>query len=300
MLKCYTISSLKSLKEFPNLDVCQFTLNFRTPPGKRKTVELLKTLSKASSTKVIVHYDFIFIASRFAMFASKIQEDIINELCSILEYSAYDSRILGVVMHTDFPIKKAVLINPTLENFKEEYKSSIWNIPNPETVLSSLDTVLEDNLLAFCNALNSAIIKRNLVTRANVYFENTTKVGPNNQGSFGSLLDFYDKHKPAHIGLCLDSEHFFAVDGSYPFDITGISAPLIYHLNTIPSEVLPKSKKDRHSLTTITECSVVPLQSYLTFTDYLEGLGIPYVREVKEETMFRELNQLQELGVYGQ
>ena len=97
MLKCYTISSLKSLQVLPTLDVCQFTLNSRTPPGRRKTVELLKTLSKTCKTKVLIHYDFIYIASRFAMLNRRHRNDIIDEIVSIMSYSSYDNRIIGIV-----------------------------------------------------------------------------------------------------------------------------------------------------------------------------------------------------------
>ena len=299
MLKCYTISTLKALREIPNLDVCQFTLNARMFPGKRKTVELLKSLSKTCSTKVIVHYDFIYIASRFSLFAPHVRKAIIDEICSILHYASYDNRIIGIVMHTDFPLKKEVLQKPTVETLQEEYKSSLFSIENPEFVINNIDNIVYYNLRDFFETLEQAIQSKGIKTNKRVYLENTTKVGPKNQGNLYQLIDFCTKSKFPHIGICIDSEHCFAVDGIFPFDITGIDVPIIYHLNTIPSEVEPRSKKDRQSFTTLTECSKLSLQQYINFIDYLEGLNIPYVREVKEETMFREMKQLEELGLYG-
>ena len=62
------------------------------------------------------------------------------------------------------------------------------------------------------------------------------------------------------------------------------------HLNTIPAEVSPCSCKDRHSETDISECSLNSIDYYKAYSESLDKLGIPWVREVKEEAMTRELN----------
>jgi len=299
MLKCYTITSLKSLQQMPALDVCQFTLYSGMFPAKRKTVELLKSLSKTCQTKVIVHYDFIYIASRFGMFSERVQSEIINEVVDILQYASFDNRILGIVMHTDYPVKSSVVQDPTPDTILSELRSSIWNSDIVNIITTHLDNIVEWNLQQFCTALESALEYHGIKTPIRVYLENTTKVGPNDLGSFDNLLKFVTTHNFPHIGLCFDSEHHFAVTGEFVTNVSHIDVPLIYHLNTIPEEVNPFSKKDRHSFTTLTECSVNTLKKYVALTEHLEKLHIPYVREVKEETMFREIEQLQGLGIYG-
>ena len=175
-----------------------------------------------------------------------------------------------------------------------EYSSGFWKIEDAQKLVDNMDNVLNINLFEFCNTLERTLVERNIQSPIKVYLENTTKVGPDLQGNFDSLYKFCKTHNFPHIGLCLDSEHYYAVEGTFPWDISIIDVPLVYHLNTIPEEVAPKSFKDRHSFTTLSECSLNTLDQYLILIDNLNKNKIPFVREVKEETMFREMEQLQE------
>lgn len=295
MIPNYCISSLKTLRDLPCLNIAQFTLNYRLFPSKRKTVQLLKDLSPFHDTDIIIHYDYIYIASRFKYFASFVQTAILDEIVSIMKYAQSNPHIIGIVMHTDSSFQRQLLCASD-DKICSAYSKDIWNIDAVLEGIKSPSFVI-DSIEYFCNQLYHYWYSFNSSNPGcNLYLENTTKVSPNNEGTVDSILSFLsDSPYSNFIGLCWDTEHDYAVTGRFlsKDDINTVLSyriPLLVHLNTIPKEVHPFSKKDRHSTTTISECSLYNKEYYEQLSDYMCGLKIPFVREVTESTMYREMN----------
>ena len=75
--------------------------------------------------------------------------------------------------------------------------------------------------------------------------------------------------------------------------LPGVGVSTMLHLNCIPKEVAPFSNKDRHSHTTIFECTLNHEDAYIEIARRIP-YSVPWVREVKGETRDRELKQLEE------
>lgn len=301
----YTISSLRSLNELPKMNCVQFTLNSRTFPGRRQTVKLLKELHPYHNSDVIIHYDFIYIVSRYAMFKRDVKDAILAECAQIMQYACKDSHIKGIVMHTDWSLKKK--IKKTSDYSKviiDDYQGSVWNRDAIRCDIEKhYDNWLEHNIYKFCSDLFWYLNQNSMKVGCKIYLENTTKIGPDNyQGTLAHLKTILDQcPKLTELcGLAIDTEHYFAVHGEYP-DVQelcnlckGSGIDVIVHLNTTPKEVLPKSCKDRHSDTTLFECSVNDSSYYTAMAQFLTDNNIPWVREVKEDTMYREMKQIED------
>lgn len=295
MKRNYTISGLKALP-IEGLDLAQVTLNSRVFPSKRSTVYSLKELrASGCNTPIIIHYDFIYIASRYGFLSKFVRDAIIAELKGLDYYIKSDSNVLGIVMHTDYPLKKEFMKAQDKSSFiNDSYKASIWD---KESILHITDTcktpgeVLSYNLLEF----KEDIVKAGISTK--IYLENTTKT-VDDVGTFKWLWGFIEHNKAKDVfGLCYDTEHQYAINGEW-FNsellkfIKDSGIDVMVHLNTVPEEVKPFTKKDKHSFTTIYECSLHDALFYKSYADALDRLDIPWVREVKQETMEREWNLL--------
>lgn len=101
-------------------------------------------------------------------------------------------------------------------------------------------------------------------------------------------------------GLCIDIEHLYASHGITlggvenllrSYSISG-GLPLLVHLNAIPKGVRPYRRLDRHSKTSLSECSVYSLEDYKSFVYTCKELGIPCIREVNKSVMERETKDL--------
>lgn len=284
----YCLSSMKELLQVKDMPYAQVTLNGRVFPAKRKTVEHLKNYN--SPTEVIIHYDFIWIASRYLFFSQKVKKAILQELAELMTCP----KIRGIVMHTDFPLRKEVYTaepqnqKAAVNNY---YTASAWDIPLIKGSLTS-DDIVRDSINALF--LDLRIVVPNPVNK--IYLENTTRTilcAPDAYyGTPKHLVDIISTYTDMskYFGVCIDTEHQFAVTGSYDIQLPfGISA--MVHLNTIPTEVLPCSGKDRHSSTTIYECSRCSPEYYIGIANDLAALGVPVIREVKDSTRLREIEQ---------
>ena len=121
-------------------------------------------------------------------------------------------------------------------------------------------------------------------------------MGPNGEATIQWLIELFHKYPALSsvFGIAYDTLHQYAVDGTWLTtaevkEINDHICPVIVHLNTVPEEVTPGSRRDRHSLTTIYECSKNTADYYKAYAKSLDKAGIVWVREVKEETMLREL-----------
>jgi len=302
MISNYTISNLQALKVLPKLDVAQFTLNSHTFPSHRKVVENLSSMRDCHKTRLYIHYDYVYIISRFAMFSPVLQKVIVDEIESIMNYKSHGgNEVQGIIMHTDFPYRKTIYQTSGLskEFVSGVYSSTIWN---PETAYSLYQQYIEPGDLKGLyyhsfNLFYHCVKSRLSEFSVPIYLENTTKVPITPElvvpGTVDFLIEYLQSnpHTTDLYGLCLDTEHDFAVTGEFRFP-SSVDFNVLVHLNTIPAEVSAKSLKDLHSNTTLFECSVNPMEFYIDYIKKLADLDIDFVREVKYETMVRELDQL--------
>lgn len=288
----YCIGSPTDL-EGQSLDVAQYTLNGRQHPSKRYTLNALKKCAPLySDTDLIVHYDYIYIVSRYGMFGDSTRTPIIKEVTDVLCYD--NPRIKGLVMHTDFPIKSSVLYDSS--KVASEYGGNLWNQQRITDAIGMDDSV-EWSISRFHEDLKEYLASKGLEPKRKVYLENTVHLGPMGQGSVAYLRDLVVRNGWGDLlGVCVDMEHEYAATGLDYVDLdlfkelTDVS--LMVHLNAIPDEVKPCNHKDRHSATTLSECSVRDIDSYSKLIDHLDASDIPWVREVYTETREREQMQL--------
>lgn len=187
--------------------------------------------------------------------------------------------------------------------------------------ISFVDT--EDQSLIFCHKwykfafetfyldLKEALGKKKITNpRFKIYIENTVKtthrlkesdvVNPSGTmfavpGTITNILA-HIQNKQDLFGACWDLEHSYASndlvlsdDFHELIEVKDLAKNLLIHLNTIESGVKRGSFKDLHSKTTISECSVHDYYYYIALAKQLDIMNIPYIREVKADTMEVEL-----------
>ena len=181
---------------------------------------------------------------------------------------------------------------------EDNYKGAVWDTDAIKGSTELIDSgfIIEKSICEFYKDFK----EHNANISVKVFLENTTKVGPSMQGSLKWIEDVIVEHDMQDVyGIVYDTEHHFAVTGEWleecKIKLLKDKFDIIVHLNTVPSDVVPGSKKDSHSFTTIQECSQHSLEYYQQYINMLESYSIPWVREVKEETMEREWKQLEAL-----
>ena len=139
--------------------------------------------------------------------------------------------------------------------------------------------------------------------RRKIYLENTVKTSiPCSIYKFPTTF-LQDSIYPVKdvFGVCVDTEHIYASHGvelqsavNLAVDVLpGYGISTMLHLNCIPKEVAPFSNKDRHSHSTIFECTLNHEDAYINIVRSIPYY-VPWVREVKGETRDRELKQIEE------
>lgn len=287
----YCAGSISELSQFQDYPYVQVTMNGRVFPSRRDYVSKVK--SYIGQTKLVLHYDFIYILSRYSLFAPYVKQAILNELIALT--SIKQDNFVGIVMHTDFPFQQKFISDSSVDSALKLYDKAIWNqeVFRKFKEIDVYSSILVDSLLLFYKDYKSC----HGVANTKIFLENTTKtyvppLGTPIIGSSTFLSEVLQKYPDltSLFGLCVDTEHQFAVSGYQDVHITqGIDA--IVHLNTIPPEVEPFSKKDRHSFTTIYECSQKDSCWYQQQASDFMLQHIPVIREVKDETRIREIEQ---------
>lgn len=294
MTNNYTTTASEIKESSIKFGTAQITLNGRVFPGKRKTREMLTDLLVNYNDKfgkLIVHYDFIYIASRYAMFAQHVKQAIVQEVKDIWELSSLYPKIQGIVFHTDYPLAKEFFKAEDRNKFLEDkYKAGIWNVEAIKELAENPDTIVSTSIVEFLNDVD----KYWTPGMCPLFIENTTKVATAYEGTIEGLRKILLNHYQYQCaGLCYDTEHEFAVTGKLPtveyLKELNHEVPLLVHLNTIPQEVKAESRKDRHSFTMLSECSQLQVDDYDKLINFMDLHWIDWVREVKKETMLREI-----------
>lgn len=158
-------------------------------------------------------------------------------------------------------------------------------------------------LTTFNTDLLMCIGERVIETECKIYIENsahlTSAGGASKESPFVAAGLLHNALITAGLGplygVCWDTEHAYAADDLDISDqetfvnMIQMNPRVLVHLNTVEKGVTRGSGKDRHSVTSVYDCSVYPSEYYFGLAALLEKLNIPYIREVKTETMMAEL-----------
>lgn len=298
MKRNYTVAGFKDYEGMRLCDTAQMVVSRHMFPASRNVAKWLDDIISVEKigTKLIVHMDYLYIVTRYGIFKEHVKRAILNEMHAILAYAnQHQDQILGIVMHTDFPIRQEIYKKGM--PVRAVYEDKVYDLDRIEKFATGYawESLLNDALVSFWHDLGGASY-----TGVKIYLENTTKIMSvnDNLGSLEWLKEYCYAYGNLY-GLCIDTEHLYASTGQgldYVSSFIAIhtQVSLMCHVNAIPSEVSPKSKKDRHSDTTLFECSVNEFSKYKALIELLESRNIPWVREVSSETMLREIEQLEE------
>lgn len=307
-IRNYCISNPESLRKLPELEQAQFTLNSRMYPAKRvNTVEGLRLMKPQHNTQLVIHYDYVYIISRYIFLQKEVQQDIIREISTLMDYAETEGdEIIGLIMHTDFPLRKQIYQN---KNLSPSFIEGVYNGPlwNKERIVKFYEHfVKSDNLGMILEYSFDKFYEDMKITREGktipfkVYLENTTKVPVSGYsrlqpGTIEFINDYLRRNasKQDLFGMCLDTEHDYAVKGPYNTRLDW-DCDILIHLNPVPKGVLPGSLKDQHSHTTLFECSVNSYEFYLDLISKIRERNIPFIRECYLETMEREQKQIED------
>lgn len=296
----YTVSYKEDFHRLGEFNTVQITLNYRTFPGKRKSVEMFKRLCDTyPKVRFICHYDFIYQATKYKAFTSEVKKAMLEELAGLLCLDV--PNFVGVVMHTDTPFKKEVFSSMFPEQVIDTtYNSKIFNLGMLKYYINQWESLSIESIRELGADLRDLI---SALQRRKIYLENTVKTSvPCSIYKFPTTF-LQDSIYPVKdiFGICVDTEHIYASHGvelqsavNLVVDVLpghGISTML--HLNCIPKEVAPFSNKDRHSHSTIFECTLNHEDAYINIARSIPYY-VPWVREVKGETRDRELKQIEE------
>lgn len=302
LINNYTVSYKDDFHRLGEFNTVQITLNYRTFPGKRKSVEMFKRLCDTyPKVRFICHYDFIYQATKYKAFQPEVKKAMLEELAGLICLDV--PNLAGVVMHTDTPFKKEVFSSMFPEQVIDTtYNSKIFNLGmlkyySTSRLRESLSVDSIRELGADLRDLTSALQRRK------IYLENTVKTSvPDSAYQFPTTFLQECIYPVRDIyGICVDTEHLYASHGvelqsvvNLAVDgLPGVGVSTMLHLNCIPKEVAPFSNKDRHSHTTIFECTLNHEEAYIEAVRSIPR-NVPWVREVKGETRDRELKQIEE------
>lgn len=266
--------------------------------------------------KVVIHMDYYRPVSRYAFMTEAYRKALMEELKGILTVNPDKIDVLGVVMHTDTIFSSAflkdcnILIQTrcvlrladfeflcakhlTSKMYMESNKlAELMFLQSRSSDADELLVALETAAVGkFVKDLEEALGQQETYGRK-IFLENTVK---NLRGkSYVGTLSQFEKLAglSRYVGICLDTEHAYASGWWNAVKDIDVSKADLVHLNTIPKDIEAGSYKDRHSVTTLTE-SKFEAADYLNLLRVLEGNAIPYVREVHEDTIIRECQQLQ-------
>lgn len=296
----YTVSYKEDFHRLGEFNTVQITLNYRTFPGKRKSVEMFKRLCDTyPKVRFICHYDFIYQVTKYKAFTPEVKKAMLEELAGLLCLDV--PNFVGVVMHTDTPFKKEVFSSMFPEQVIDTtYNSKIFNLGMLKYYINQWESLSIESIRELGADLRDLI---SALQRRKIYLENTVKTSvPCSIYKFSTTF-LQDSIYPVKdiFGICVDTEHIYASHGvelqsavNLVVDVLpghGISTML--HLNCIPKEVAPFSNKDRHSHSTIFECTLNHEDAYINIARSIPYY-VPWVREVKGETRDRELKQIEE------
>lgn len=325
-IRSYTVSSIKDIEMMSFLERAQFTLNGRMSPSKRQTTLALSRMN-LGNTEIFIHYDFLRTIPRFMMMNVGNRQMMIDEISDLIIFSQRCSNLKGIVIHMDNCFKAEFvkeykdihdsgklsldsimklmhkhLSSPMYVNSEVAFHLAMEINSGKESIVEFLTNWYIRSFFMFFSYLKESLEKRCFnptASHCKIYLENTThilkeKTELNRPGSVLFNVGLVESAHSDLFGVCYDTEHAFASDDQIlEKEIIELSAkfPMMIHLNTIEKGVERGNYRDLHSKTTVFECTKYKPEYYYEFVQYLSECNIPFIREVKSDTMNRELEQ---------
>lgn len=292
----YTVGSVDEIKK--SSGIVQITMNGRISPPNRNYVRLMEQFNGSKDVKIMLHYDYINTVPRLFLINQGISKKYIDELVDII--TADNENILGVVMHMDYPLSNEVYLKGKgLDRYNKPYYD--FYLIKRYVGESDYPSLWKDSVLFLYERIKDALKAKGLDVKRKIYLENTTCVLRITTtpiiGGCNSIINIINDNEMSDVfGVCLDTEHHYAVYGKFPNTaafqnrVKNRNIDYILHLNTIPQEVRDaylngKKYKDIHSDTTIAECSELSVEDYINIVN---SMSCPIIREVKESARIRE------------
>lgn len=254
---------------------------------------------------VIIHYDYYRTTTRYAFMNSEYRTSFMHELATFRQAEGkYGPNVKGMVVHADslfsYEAYKAISQyfhqDTNLEALKQAFAKSftskmlkpfdeLWKIFTG--FLKKSSGPLE--FVHLCESWSRQALIDNLRLMAPqgapLLIENTTR---NLRGASTAGFD----QQGLQVGLsqlCYDTEHAYASGDNDSIRSMELPESLgLVHFNPTPKNVKYGSYLDRHSETDLSQ-GVHSLPECLEFLQYLTDNRIPYIREVKPETLKREI-----------
>lgn len=241
---------------------------------------------------VYYHFDLKYSLTKYLAYTPEVKSTILKRMSELVNIKSESFR--GVVVHTSCP-----------------YPDSSFGVLFPEEILKAMDTRIYDiaTLSKYYPkwkdlALDSlGEFAKDLVDRVGtlsipIYLENVVDSTPRwSTDNFFSLLEYIRSY--GIYGVCVDTEHLYASNGiSLPGVLNLLRSlsfwgtSMLVHLNAIPKSVRPGRRLDRHSNTSLSECSVNSFEDYISFVYSCKDLGVPCIREVSQSVMEFEISKL--------
>lgn len=293
----YTVDSMNDIKDYLNKGLnVQFTFNGHSSPGTVFPSKWFVNNNLLSPKhNVLGHYSMINIISRWLLINNDVRYKVVSEIKDWLKFCTNHYNFPGLVMHTDFPIRKEVVLGK--KQVMDVYNKGYFKKDVVQKVVDSAryQDLYDQSIASFYRMVYEGELWNNQVR---VYLENTTKTGGMNCNSVSKLIEYASKY-PYFYGVCIDVEHLYASTGDgydqikdYIDQCFDKDVSVIVHMNAIPDKVKSCSGLDRHSNTTLFEDSVHDIKEIEKFLDWLEVHNVDYYREIHKEAFQREQQQL--------
>ena len=207
--------------------------------------------------------------------------------------TAHELPVDGIVMHTDFPIQQKVWNDVSL--LETRYKSACYDL----SAIRKFVEKGEESYLFDCSFKELYAEVKSRLTKTptvKICLENSTKIlngCENPTNTVPGLLSYLESNSYMKdlFGIAIDTEHDAAITKEV-LRVPPEGVTVLYHLNTIPPEAPIGKGIDRHSSTTVFECSERKFEEYDIFSKMLDSKNIPWVREIHEDAYLRELKQI--------
>lgn len=255
---------------------------------------------------IIIHYDYYRTVTRFGFMSQEYRQSFLDELVTFLQLSdKYAPKVKGVVIHADslfsYDLYKDIDnfyqtgdIRALDDKLDSSFTSKMFNKKAiVDTIKSLFHNILSaEELVNNMEQVSRRIFAQQIAIKyqgpVKVLVENTTK----NLRGISKTAYNLNPVESRTLSLCFDTEHAYAA--GYGDVFVGAELPQgtsLVHLNTVPKSVEFGSYLDRHSETDLSQGKHT-IEQYLSLIEKLNNAGIPYVREVKPDTLRREMELL--------
>lgn len=320
----YTIG-LSDLKDYDGkLKTLQYSLNPYQVPAARHTYHHIKDVK----SDLYIHAEFFYALPRWLFCKSSAKSNLLVEISQIFRAAMTNPHVKGLVIHVESPFKKEAIAELwNTEDFSQvnwlefftKYCSSKMYL-EPDELYSKLEGIItvSNNMENFLINLYETSVSELLYDVVNVvpedsiheqgakiFLENTTKPCIQGQPYSVQFISDIAKRNKILLGLAFDEEHAFAAGDTscfikperqgekFIFPEFLRDLPLLIHYNVPPATVQEGSRKDIHSNTTIFDPNI-DSNFHINVLNALDKTDVSFVREVKKETMLKEIQLLNE------